>query len=469
MQASEEPSFPEAAATEYDGNRNMDGEPCIRMDHGVTLSAPADAAPQRVRNRIKERFAPSIPAAEIEFYETYEWSLNPYPTVAEAIEFLRREIARLATVPPDWRAAEVSANVVLLASGILNCTEEYLRGVTVRPAGRLTRLRAVRTAVRLGDLISNNVLARRRIRARRWRERWVSALHPFIVLLVAGQPTSEKLCAAAQPLLGLLGSPLPPALLKSRLSVPSPFGRLDLTQNDVTSMGRLFAERSADRSQKLLIVGLRTSGSYFGPWLKAVLEMGGFASVSLITIEPSKGPGRWEARDLRRYAKLGCSALIVDDPPHSGGTIFSTFEILRKAGFAFDRIGALVPSHPAKRNWFKPLAEDLFVILPPEDWQKRKLLEAGTVQERLAEYFASDEIARIIVADCDRSEGFQLRNSSPDERNNRLKRIFEVSIETRSGQRERCYVLAKSVGWGWYGYRAFLAGHRLTGFVPPVL
>src|SRR2546429_4668712 len=48
-------------------------------------------------------------------------------------------------------------------------------------------------------------------------------------------------------------------------------------------------------------------------------------------------------------------------------------------------------------------------------------------------------------------------------------RIFEVSIETRSGQRERCYVLAKSVGWGWYGYRAFLAGHRLTGFVPPIL
>ena len=31
------------------------------------------------------------------------------------------------------------------------------------------------------------------------------------------------------------------------------------------------------------------------------------------------------------------------------------------------------------------------------------------------------------------------------------------------------YVLAKSVGWGWLGYHAFLAGTRLAGFVPPVL
>jgi len=30
-------------------------------------------------------------------------------------------------------------------------------------------------------------------------------------------------------------------------------------------------------------------------------------------------------------------------------------------------------------------------------------------------------------------------------------------------------VLAKSVGWGWLGYHAFLAGHRLAGFVPPIL
>jgi hypothetical protein len=56
-----------------------------------------------------------------------------------------------------------------------------------------------------------------------------------------------------------------------------------------------------------------------------------------------------------------------------------------------------------------------------------------------------------------------------DERGARLKRIFEVHLETPQGRKEIRYVLAKSVGWGWLGYHAFLAGHRLSGFVPPIL
>src|SRR5262249_23518990 len=63
----------------------------------------------------------------------------------------------------------------------------------------------------------------------------------------------------------------------------------------------------------------------------------------------------------------------------------------------------------------------------------------------------------------------RLQNASFDERGARLKRIFEVHLETFRGQKETRYVLAKSVGWGWLGYHAFLAGHRLLGFVPPIL
>ena len=63
----------------------------------------------------------------------------------------------------------------------------------------------------------------------------------------------------------------------------------------------------------------------------------------------------------------------------------------------------------------------------------------------------------------------QLQKTTSDERSARLKRIFEVRLATSQGQKETRYVLAKSVGWGWLGYHAFLAGHRLAGFVPPVL
>jgi len=63
----------------------------------------------------------------------------------------------------------------------------------------------------------------------------------------------------------------------------------------------------------------------------------------------------------------------------------------------------------------------------------------------------------------------RLQNASSDERGARLKRIFEVHLETSEGQKETRYVLAKSVGWGWLGYHAFLTGRRLSGFVPPML
>jgi len=36
------------------------------------------------------------------------------------------------------------------------------------------------------------------------------------------------------------------------------------------------------------------------------------------------------------------------------------------------------------------------------------------------------------------------------------------------GKRKPLYP-GKSVGWGWLGYHAFLAGRRLSEFVPPIL
>ena len=55
----------------------------------------------------------------------------------------------------------------------------------------------------------------------------------------------------------------------------------------------------------------------------------------------------------------------------------------------------------------------------------------------------------------------------------RLKRVFEVrscaSPAPTSGQRTSAHVIAKSVGWGWLGYHAYIAGTRLSGLVPRVI
>ena len=47
----------------------------------------------------------------------------------------------------------------------------------------------------------------------------------------------------------------------------------------------------------------------------------------------------------------------------------------------------------------------------------------------------------------------------------RLKRVYEVRLQHPGGRVEARFVLAKSVGWGWLSYRAFLLADRLANHV----
>ncbi|MGH6737818.1 MAG: HAD hydrolase family protein [Bradyrhizobium sp.] len=416
--------------------------------------------------------AEGVLPAELEFYESYAWCLNPHLTVRNAVERLRGEIDRLAARPPGWQAAEAVTNVYLLSCGLLNSVDEYLRGPGLRLPWRLAITLPGRTARWTAENVLDNLPPRRRAPLRRWRDRWLAALDDFLSVAVSAKASDPSAFAdAGDKLAALLRKPLPLDLQAERVAIPSPFRRLDMTHHDVMALGKCYAERFPDRAQPILLVGLRTSGSYFTPLLRAFLAALGYAKVSLLTMAPSKGPGRRERRELKRYAAQGYTAVIVDDPPHTGGTIFSALEIARRAGFARGKLRALIPAHPARRHWFKPLADDVVVSLAPERWQKHGLLDPAIVQDRLTEYFGNRNFTRATVVDSSRCEEMnaRLQNAVVDERGARLKRIFEVQLETPLGQNETRYVLAKSVGWGWLGYHAFLAGHRLADFVPPIL
>jgi hydroxymethylpyrimidine pyrophosphatase-like HAD family hydrolase len=272
-------------------------------------------------------------------------------------------------------------------------------------------------------------------------------------------------------LAALLEWPLPPDLLTERIGVPTPFRRLDLTHFDVLAVGRRFAALYPDRSQAILLLGLRTSGSYFAPLLRVLLKAEGYQTVASITVQPDKGPGSRERGVLRRCARQGFTVLIVDDPPYTAGTILLALEMARRVGFAPDRLRALIPTHPARRNWFKSLPDGLVVSLEPEQWHKHRLLDPEVMESRLAEYFQSQGFvsAHLVASSYAEEQNNHLRDCSHDVRGTRLKRIYEVHLRTPHGQAEVRYVLAKSVGWGWLGYHGFLAGHRLAGFVPPIL
>ena len=420
------------------------------------------------KSSVVERVLP----AELDFYEGYDWSLNPHLLVREAVEYLGDELTILPFAQRDWRVNEVVTNVYLLSCGLLNCVDEYLRGPGLQLPSRLAGMRAGRTVRWMAENLPVNRWPRRRAYLGRWRERWLTALNDFLsVAIVSNTPDPGSFAECRAKLVALLKSPLPSDLQVMHIGVPSPFRRLDLTHHDVMALGECYAQRFPDRSQAILLVGLRTSGSYFTPLLRALFVARGYETVSSLTLTPSKGPGRWERKQLKRYAARGYTAVIVDDPPHTGGAIYTALEIARRAGFNNGKMRVLVPTHPARRHLFKTLPSDLVVSLEPEQWHKHKLLTLENVQSRMVEYFGNQNFSRIEVATSDRSEEMnaRLQANDSDERGARLKRIFEVRLETPQGEKQTRYVLAKSVGWGWLGYHAFLAGQSLSGFVPAIL
>ena len=106
--------------------------------------------------------------------------------------------------------------------------------------------------------------------------------------------------------------------------------------------------------------------------------------------------------------------------------------------------------------------------LKPEESHKYRLLDSGRVENQISEYFQSQNAQVQSIAPAAR-ENDALPGRSDEKVSVRLKRIYEVRLGDRTGKMETRFILAKSAGWGWLGYSAFLAGERLAPFVPKVL
>ena len=414
----------------------------------------------------------TIERADQAFFARYDWALNPFICVAEARRRLADEIDRLSELPADWRRGEVAANVYLLASAALHGLEEYLRGKALRLPGKIGSSPFVRLAARSIDLASNNPLARRRNEALAFHGRWSDALHEFLCALARESVGQEvEFAETCAPLRRLAVAPLAEAVEKAALVAPSPFRRLDLSHHDVVALGRRLAATCASPTERLVLVGLRTSGSYFAPLIRATLACEGVRDVRVVTFEPKKGPGRWERKALIDCATRGYRAVIVDDSPHSGGTIFSAWSALEKLGFARERCVALVPVHPAKRGWRSPLPDRRFIELAPEDWFKAQRLVRGPDPDLVARAFALAPSHALTITPCGGEAGFSaaLAGDFVDPRAKRLKQIYRVAFLAADGRPHTRYVLGKSVGWGWLGYHSEIIGERLAGMTPPVV
>jgi trehalose-6-phosphatase len=421
---------------------------------------------------------PAVLPEERSFYEQYPWCLNAFPTMADIIKHLREELRRLDLEPEDWRRGEMAANVFLFSCAISDTVDDSLSGprydfsqaarvfgpsgVIVRPLNRLLRASAdFHIACRRGLL--------------RWRADWEKVVVQLTAALGANAPNPIS-GPHKRRMLALLEYRFPSRLLSTRVRIPAAFRSQDLTHFDGLELGRILAEDCPHRSRPILVAGLRTAGSYFAPLVRGYLEARHYRNVETVTLRPKQGLSARERAQLAQAAANGALVAIVDEPVDSAGTLAEAVECMRQAGFPVDDIRALFPAHPFRRGWRNgtpglALSGLRALTLEPGEWNKRTFLESREALNQIREYFefAGKQVLDLRLCPARSQAISELRQAEDPGLHWRLKRVYEVEVESATGAFERHHVLAKSAGWGWLGYHSFLAGTRLAPFVPPVL
>jgi len=421
----------------------------------------------------------SLLDAESSFYGSYNWCLNIFPTFDRVVGFLRRELERLPAAQFQWQRSEIRTNIYLLGCALTDTIDDYLLGsgydfpkaAAIAPGAGLVA-RGFEKMARARKKIRSHWLKQ----LYNWREDWETALVDLLKLFISESGLDAEMLLADEDLLPtLLEAEFPTALRARRIRVPAAFRSLDLTPYDALALGQKFADGFPDRRQPILIAGLRTAGSYFAPLLRAFLENQGYENVMCVTLRTKTGLSSRERQRLEECAERKSLVVVVDEPVNTGGTMGKAIEELQSAGIERNRTAVLVPVHPSGQEWknssesFALYGVSLFT-LEAEEWHKRRSLDAQA-QECIREYFEARQYSVRSVGVSQRAEEFNrsLASLSEEKFHDRLKRVYEVHLRDEAGSSETRFVLAKSVGWGWLSYHAFLAGERLAEFVPPLL
>jgi hydroxymethylpyrimidine pyrophosphatase-like HAD family hydrolase len=415
--------------------------------------------------------------SEEHFYSSYEWALDPVLSVRELFERLRESLNQLNSLHVPWQIEECKANVYLFASALICTVDDYL-GETPRDLSKISRkfpklripfllVRKMVNAIYLLGTFSQ------KLRTARWRKNWTSTVDAICELLVRpGKPAPQQLDELRKSIETCIAIPLPEQLLNRRMQLPSGYRSQDLTHHDAFSLAKLFTATQVNRRSPLLIIGPRSMGAYFAPAAKAKLSELGWTSVPWCTLRPKKGISPWEESALKALHSPDVQVLVIDESPNTGNTFLLMVNLLRKRGVSPNRIYILAAMHPARPDWRLPDTEETrgikLIRLEANALHKNRLLEPSSAQPLLAGYFQElgwDDVQ--LVQSSQTSElNARLEEHFKDGFQCRLKRVFDVRLVKNGAPPVVRRILAKSVGWGWLGYQAFLSGRQLAGFVP---
>lgn len=409
---------------------------------------------------------------EQDFYARYEWCLNPLQPLGQLLARLGDELRWFPALATEWQQQESRINIYLLTCAI-SCTVADSLSPRLPSFAKLA-LRWPRAGFAV-ETIGKTALAAERFRSWlfdpavwNWQREWEGCVQLACAILLnelgADSPQAAQLAVLSQ---ALAGRALPEKLRSARMQLPSGFRAQDLTHHDAIALADAFDRSHSDRSDEVEIVGVRTAGAYLAPLIHARLQQLGWRS-TWTSIRPKDGLGHWEKKILCAMAGRAAKVLIVDDHPDTGETICLMIDVLGECGIERRKITVAVPSHEAQSDpsaLTGGYADVELVTIAAQDSYKHRLLAGETLWPLLEQLVCIENCgAQVIDDEPTNAINRRLEAHLYDDFQVHLKRVY--ALRTPDGKIHR--VLAKSAGWGWLGYHAYLAGTRLHEFVPKV-
>jgi len=417
--------------------------------------------------------------SEEQFYALYDWCLDPVLSLSDLLARIGEELDRWGRLSARWQREESRINLYLFSCAAACTIDDYLALPAPSIAGLAERYPLLKLPVAAGQAIINGVHGLPWLRSDRsvasWRNQWSRFLDQVCELLIREEELDVKRIHGLQTdLQALLNAKLPHTLLMRRMILPEGYRCQDLAHQDLQAMVRQAVSRQG-KDCRFGIIGPRTFGSYFAPLVKACLSALGYAPAVVMTVRPKWGISGKERRKLRQLVSACDHVLIVDDYPNTGATLKKMIALLRSFGAGPGRISFLAPTHPAQKLAGSPVekekgAEVERITVNPEELHKERFLKSPAVESLLREYFFDQGWKRAELEDNPEVDKINalLQQHYSDGFHVRLKKVLAVRLK-ENGTTCVKKVLAKSVGWGWLGYHAYLTGTRLAAFVPKVI
>jgi hydroxymethylpyrimidine pyrophosphatase-like HAD family hydrolase len=399
-------------------------------------------------------------------------STRPWPD-ALLVANLLGDLDGLADLLAREVGRESWLNSFLLGAGLNQVAEDYLYADSIslrRVARHVSRLAprplgsVAASAVQTFDAVSwaaRSVPPGER-RAVSWQRR-AAALVDALADGVLSQPSGamrQSLMATSKALLDDRER-LPVRLRRSIIRLPSCFRNFDQQPADIERLTHELSHRWPDRSRGIMVVGVRTSGSYTAPLHGAYLRALGYERVSVLTFRPGQ---RWRRREIDAVVSLvraGGMALVTDDPPKSGGSVARTALELEKLGLPRGSIVLLLQTLGDTTSLPERLQGYPSVVQPWRQW---------SVHARLAPRAVHHALSGMLGPEFEVREVEPLSLPAPQQPRGHIQARYRVKISDPShGGNHVREIHVKGVGLGYFGEHALAVARPLQAFLPEVI